>query len=206
MTGLGSDESLWPVVEVLARAERIEEIEQLLRGHPSLVTADFLAQLDRRVDEIERTGRGDWWGLTRARVLLAGYRDGELKGALFRCWTRDLLPLGPDDVRSRATEHPELLAEQADVLLRHWASEDHAAGHEERTAQIELRRELLRKLAADRMLPLIEESGQQEREFQRSGNLVALDHARRKPHRLPSSREPAAPTAIPHGRCLAGHR
>src|SRR5687768_7672979 len=98
---------------MVARAESIDSIEQIVSGQPLLVAPEFLDQLDDHIDTIERTGRGDWWGLTRARTLLGGYRDGALKDALFRCLIRDLLPIGPDDVRRRAMEHPELLSQPA---------------------------------------------------------------------------------------------
>ena len=88
--GREADEALWRAAEMVALCERIDEIEQLVSEHPSLVAPEFLDQLDHKIDEIEQTGRGDWWGLTRARVLLGGCHDGVLNDALFRCWTRDL--------------------------------------------------------------------------------------------------------------------
>jgi len=161
----------------LTRAEQIDEIERILLDHPELTTPEFLKELDQQIDQIERTGKGDWWGLTRARVLLGGYRDLELANALFRCRTRDLLPLGPDDLRRRVDAHPEFLTERADALLRHWASQERNAGKNQRAEQIELRRDLLREIAAEHILTLTGDATAQEHEFQRSGSIASLDQA-----------------------------
>ena len=113
----------------------------------------------------------------RACLLLRGYRAGELKDALFRCWIRDLLPLGPDDIRRRVEAHPELLSERADKLLEHLASGYQAAGQQTQVEQIELRRRFLRQLALHRIRALAHTTDQHEREFQRSGDLASLDKA-----------------------------
>lgn len=186
-----ANEELWRALGNVARAERSEEVERLVSGNPSLVAQEFLDQLDRKIDEGARTGRADWWGLTRARVLLGGYHEGALQDALFRCWTRDLLPLGPDDVRRRVAEHAELLGERADGLLRYWASQERAAGRELQAQQIELRRALLRELAAARMPVLVSAAMDQEEDFESSGDLAKLDEALATRRYL--ARDPGAP-------------
>jgi hypothetical protein len=104
------DQSLRNSAAALGRAESIDEFEQLIREHSSLVEPDVIDRLDHEIDKIE-PGPDDWWYITRARILLIGYREGQLKDALFRCQTRDLILLTPDGVRQRVGEHPELLAE-----------------------------------------------------------------------------------------------
>jgi hypothetical protein len=173
----GEKDPLQQALYLVAHADRIDEIERVVAEHPILVKKEFLDQLDHQIDEIEQTRRGDWWALTRARLLLGGCRDGALDDALFRCRTRDILPLGPDDVRRRVEEHPDLLTERADQLLRYWASQERAANQEQRATQIELRGGLLRELAAVRSSALIATAMAQEQEFHRSGNLAELDSA-----------------------------
>src|SRR5262249_38284570 len=91
--------------------------------------------------------------------------------------------------------HPELLGEHADQLLRHWAGEKQTTHQDGQAGQIELRRELLRELAADRTQALIARAMRQEREFQQSGDLAALDNALAA--RTYLLRDPAAPFVSP---------
>src|SRR4026207_19773 len=81
-----ADEALWRAAEMVGGAERIEGIEELIKSNPLLISQDFLSVFDQRIDDNERTGRGDWWRMTRGHVLLSGCREGTLKDALFRCW------------------------------------------------------------------------------------------------------------------------
>lgn len=174
---LKADPTLWHAAEIVARSHSFDEVEQLASEYPALVSPEFLDQLDRKIDAVEQGGGGDWWGFTRAHLLLAGCRDGALKDAFFRVRVRDLLPLGPDDIRHRVEEHPELLTEHADGLLRYWTSQKQQTGQMQQADQIELRRSLLRKIAAVQAKTLIEGSMKQEREFQQSGDFAALDSA-----------------------------
>ena len=175
--GIRADTALRQALETVTRTDCPDVIERFVTEYPSVTSPEFLEDLNREIDDIQRTHRGDWWGLTRVFMLLRGYRDGVLDDAMFRCRVRDLLLLGPDDVRRKVAEHPELLGERADQLLRALASEKQAPGQEWKTGQIELRRSLLREIAFERTAQLQVAALVQEREFQRSGDLAALDKA-----------------------------
>jgi CHAT domain-containing protein len=197
----GTEDSLQQALNAVAHADRSEQIERIVAEHPVLATEEYLTRLDRRIDDIEKTGKGDWWSLTRARLLLGACGDGALDDALFRCRTRDLLPLGPDDVRRRVDGAPELLTEHADEQLNYWASQERSANNEQSATQIELRRGLLRELAAQRSTALVEEAMAQEQEFHRSGSRDALDQALAT--RLYLLRDPGAPFVSTE--CRAAH-
>jgi CHAT domain-containing protein len=165
-------------LDAVAHADQREEIEAVLAEHPALANEEFLAELDRWIDDIEqKKSGGDWWDLTRARVLLGGARDGDLDDALYRCWTRDLLPLGPEDVSKKVKEHPDLLTRRTDELLRYWASQQEQAGQVQQAEQIELRRQLSRQIASERMQALASAAAEQEEEFHRTGDIRTLNSA-----------------------------
>jgi tetratricopeptide (TPR) repeat protein len=105
---------------------------------------------------------------------MRGVAAGELDDALFRVRTRDLLPLGPDDIDNSAQRHPELLGRHADILLRHWALQQ-SDPHQQQ--QMEIRRDLLRRLAAPRRQALYEQATQAEAEHRRTGERAPLEHA-----------------------------
>jgi CHAT domain-containing protein len=172
------DMELKQALETVAHADRPEDVEAALAKYPTLADEEFLEELDRWLDEIEqKRSEGNWWDLTRARVLLGGYRDGDLNDALYRCWTRDLLPLGPEDVRNKVKLHPDLLTKRADDLLRYWASQQQQVSHVQQAEQIELRRQLLRQIALEHMQTLAAAAEEQEREFHRTGDAAALNSA-----------------------------
>jgi len=172
-----NDDPLLIAALALARADSVAEIEAAVTARPALATRAFLDGLDAAIDRAERSHGRDWWPLTRARVLLAGWMEHVVEDALQRCRTRDLLPLGPDGVRRSVRNHPELLDERTNARLAHWADEARAHGDTLRADQIELRRELLRELAAATVKTRADAAMADEQAFLRSGELAALDRA-----------------------------
>jgi hypothetical protein len=62
-------------------------------------------------------------------------------------------------------------------LLQYWAYEQQSAGQSQQAHQIELRRQLLRQIAAEQIMARVAEATEQEQEFRRTGKISALDSA-----------------------------
>lgn len=168
---------LLEAVQSVSRAESMEQIEELLRRYPLLSGPRILEDIDGLVGEMQRSRASGWWPLTLAKMLLEGYRRGKFSEALFETRVRDLLIIGPEDIRSRVQHYPELLSEEGDLLLLRWASEEETAGERTRVKQIEMRRELLRTSAAEKNQALVDASRREEERFRLTGDLAALNRA-----------------------------